>query len=129
VDLAFVLNVQSAAAQAIRITRKTRPRSGGRWKTVTVYAVTSLAAHQARPAELAAFIRCHWQIEALHYIRDVTYREDHSQIRTGSGPAVMAALRNLAIGILKFCGWTNIAQANRRHAQDPGRCLSTLGLT
>jgi predicted transposase YbfD/YdcC len=117
------------AAQAIRITRKTRPRSGGRWKTITVYAVTSLAAHQARPAELAAFIRSHWQIEALHYIRDVTYREDHSQIRTGNGPAVMAALRNLAIGILKFCGWTNIAQANRRHAQDPGRCLSTLGLT
>jgi hypothetical protein len=31
----------------------------------------------------------------------------------------MAALRNLAIGILKFCGWTNIAQANRHHAQDP----------
>jgi hypothetical protein len=92
------------AAQASWITRKTRPRSGGRWKTVTVYAVTSLAAHQARPAELAAFIRSHWQIEALHYIRDVTYREDHSQIGTGSGPAVMAALRNLAIGILKFCG-------------------------
>jgi hypothetical protein len=66
-----------------------------------------------------AFIRCHWQIEAPHYIRDVTYREDHSHIRTGSGPAVMAALRNFAIGILKFCGWTNIAQANRRHAQDP----------
>jgi hypothetical protein len=63
------------------------------------------------------------------HIRDVTYREDRSQIRTGTGPAVMAALRNLAIGVLKFCGWTNIAQANRRHAQDPGRCRSTLGLT
>jgi hypothetical protein len=41
----------------------------------------------------------------------------------------MAALRNLAIGIVKFCGWTNIAHANRRHANDPGRCLATLGLT
>ncbi|GLY92324.1 ISAs1 family transposase [Actinoallomurus iriomotensis] len=117
------------AAQAIRITRKTRPRRSGRYKTVTVYAVTSLAAHQARPEELADFIRSHWQIEALHHIRDVTYREDHSQIHTGNGPAVMAALRNPAIGILKFCGWTNIAQADRRHAQDPGRCLSTLGVT
>ncbi|WP_433501767.1 ISAs1 family transposase (plasmid) [Sphaerimonospora sp. CA-214678] len=117
------------AAQAICITRKVRPRAGGRWKTVTVYAVTSLAPHQARPADLAAWIRAHWQIEALHHIRDVTYREDASQVRTGSGPAVMAALRNLAIGILKFCGWTNIAKANRRHAQDPGRCLATLGIT
>ncbi|MBB4936079.1 hypothetical protein FHR32_000384 [Streptosporangium album] len=106
-----------------------RPRAGGRWKTVTVYAVTSLAPHQARPADLAAWIRAHWQIEALHHIRDVTYREDASQVRTGSGPAVMAALRNLAIGILKFCGRTNIAKANRRHAQDSGRCLATLGIT
>jgi hypothetical protein len=67
-------------------------------------------------------------IEALHYIRDVTYREDASHIRTGSGPAVMAALRNLAIAILKLCGWTNIAKANRRHHQDPRGCLATLGL-
>jgi predicted transposase YbfD/YdcC len=116
------------AAQAIQITRKTRPRRGGRWTTVTVYAITSLHAHQATPGELATWIRQHWQIEALHHIRDVTYREDASQIRTGSGPAVMAALRNLAISILKLCGWTNIAQANRRHLQDARRCLATLGL-
>jgi predicted transposase YbfD/YdcC len=117
------------AAQAIQITRKTRPRRGGRWTTVTVYAITSLDAHQATPGELATWIRQHWQIEALHHIRDVTYREDTSQIRTGSGPAVMAALRNLAVALLKLCGWTNIAQANRRHLQNPRRCLATLGLT
>ncbi|MEV4076655.1 ISAs1 family transposase [Nonomuraea fuscirosea] len=60
------------AVQAIAITRKTRPRHGGRWKSVTVYAITSLAAHHARPEEIAAWIRRHWQIEALHHIRDVT---------------------------------------------------------
>jgi predicted transposase YbfD/YdcC len=117
------------AGQAIAITRKTRPRHGGRWKSVTVYAVTSLAAHHARPEEIATWIRRHWQIEALHHIRDVTYREDASQVRTGSGPAVMATLRNLAIGILKLCGWTNITKANRSHHQDAHRCLATLGLT
>jgi hypothetical protein len=41
----------------------------------------------------------------------------------------MAALRNLAISILKPYGWTNIAQANRRHLQDARRCLATLVLT
>jgi predicted transposase YbfD/YdcC len=117
------------AAQAIRITRKTRPRHGRKHTTVTVYAVTSLTAHQATPAEIATWIRHHWAVEALHYIRDTTYREDASQVRTGSGPAIMAALRNLAIGILKFCGWTNIAKANRRHAHNAIRCCDTLGIT
>jgi predicted transposase YbfD/YdcC len=56
------------AAQAIQVTRRTRPvfaRTGrrGRWRTETVYAITDLAAHQARPAELAVWIRGHWQIE------------------------------------------------------------------
>lgn len=57
------------AAQAICITRKTRPRSGGRWKTVTVYAVTSLDATKPAPEQLAAWIRRRWQIEALRHIR------------------------------------------------------------
>jgi predicted transposase YbfD/YdcC len=117
------------ARQAICITRKVRPRTGGRWTTVTVYAVTSLNAHQATAAQIARWIRSHWRIEALHHIRDVTYREDHSQIRTGSGPAVMAAMRSLAFAILKVCGWTNIAKAIRHHHKDPRRCLATLGLT
>ena len=90
------------AAQAICLTRRVRPLDGGKWRTVTVYAITSLDAHQATPAQLAAWIRGHWQIEALHHLRDVSYGEDASQIRTGSGPQVMATLRNLAIGILKL---------------------------
>jgi DDE_Tnp_1-associated/Transposase DDE domain len=73
------------AAQAICLTRQIRPLDGGRWRTVTVYAITSLDAHQASPAQLAAWIRGHWQIEALHHLRDVSYGEDASQIRTGSG--------------------------------------------
>jgi predicted transposase YbfD/YdcC len=75
------------AAQAIRITRRTRPLPGGKkWRTVTIYAITSLTASQATPAHLAGWIRGHWRIEALHHIRDVTYGEDASQTRTGNGP-------------------------------------------
>ncbi|XVQ07277.1 hypothetical protein ACQP1W_32285 [Spirillospora sp. CA-255316] len=40
------------------VARKTRPRHGGKWKTVTVHAVTSLALHQARPDELAVQGAC-----------------------------------------------------------------------
>ena len=120
------------AAQAIQIRRRRRPLSsqtGQRWSAETSYAVTSLAAHQATPAQLAAWTRGHWAIEALHHIRDITYGEDASQIRTGSGPQVMATLRNLAIAILKPGGYPSIAAACRYHARDATRVLATLGLT
>jgi predicted transposase YbfD/YdcC len=117
------------AVQAIRITRRVRDQKTKKWRTVTVYAITSLTAAQATPAELADFIRGHWAIEALHHIRDVSYTEDASRIRTGTAPHVMASLRNLAIGILHAAGHTNIAKALRRNARDPRRPLNLLGIT
>jgi hypothetical protein len=65
-----------------------------RWRTVVVYAVTSLAHAQASPARLADLLRGHWAIEnGLHWVRDVTFAEDASQVRSGTGPQVMACLR------------------------------------
>ncbi len=108
------------AAQAIQITRSTRKLTGSKWSTEVVYAVTSIPADQAKPAELAAWIRGHWHIEnRLHWVRDVTFAEDHSQIRTAGGPRIMATLRNLAISLLRLTGATNIAQALRYHAWNP----------
>jgi hypothetical protein len=63
----------------------------------TIYATTSLPWRQARADLIAVAIRGHWRIEALHGIRDVSLGEDLAQIRTGSGPAVMATLRNVAV--------------------------------
>jgi predicted transposase YbfD/YdcC len=115
------------AAQAIRVTRRIRPLSGQKkWRTITVYAVTSLTASQATPAQLAGWIRGHWHIEALHHIRDVTYGEDASQVRTGNGPQVMATLRNLVITILRLTGTTSVAAALRYHARRPRRPLHTI---
>jgi hypothetical protein len=86
-----------------------------------------LTATQARPAEIAAIIRGHWLIEdRLQWIRDVTYDEDRSQIRTGKGPRVMASLRNLAITILRLTGETSIAAALRYNARRPSRPLQTI---
>ncbi|MBM7494081.1 putative transposase YbfD/YdcC [Micromonospora luteifusca] len=119
------------AAQAIQIRRRRRrldqPK---RFTTETVYAITDLRVHQAKPAQLASWIRGHWSIEnKIHWVRDVTYDEDRSQIRTGTGPEVMAALRNAAIGALRLTGVTNIAAANRHHARDSTRPLALLGIT
>jgi predicted transposase YbfD/YdcC len=117
------------AAQAIRITRRVRPLTGRRWRTAVVYAITSLTAAQASPARLADWIRGHWGIEALHHIRDTTFAEDASQVRTGTAPRAMASLRNLAIGILCRHGHRNIAAALRRNARDATRVLPLLGIT
>jgi predicted transposase YbfD/YdcC len=117
------------ATQALRITRRVRPLGSRRWRTVVVYAVTSLTAAQAHPARLADWIRGHWGIEALHHIRDVTFAEDASQLRTGTAPRAMASLRNLAIAILHAHGDRNIAAALRRNARDATRVLPLLGIT
>lgn len=127
-----VLTIQTGigfphAAQALQIRhRLDRPR---RFTTETVYAITDLRVHEAKPAQLAAWIRGHWHIEnKIHWVRDVTYDEDRSQIRTGTGPQVMAALRNAAIGALRATGVTNIAAANRHNARDSNRPLRILGI-
>lgn len=72
-----------------------RPGRNGtrKQKTETSYAITSLPAAKARPGQLATWIRGHWKIEnQLHWVRDVTFGEDLSPARTGTGPHVMAAL-------------------------------------
>jgi predicted transposase YbfD/YdcC len=119
------------AAQAIKLVRRRRPlRPGGKWKTVTVYAITSLTAFQADPVLLARWIRGQWSIEnRLHWVRDVSFDEDRSQVRTAHGPQVMAALRNLAITALRLSGATNIAAALRHHARDTSRPLTTYKIT
>ncbi|WP_233527460.1 ISAs1 family transposase [Micromonospora craniellae] len=117
------------AAQALRIRRRRHNPATGRWSTVTVYAITSLTAAAAGPADLADWLRGHWAIEVLHHIRDTTYREDASRLRTGNAPRALATLRNTAISLLRLNGATSIAATLRRNSRDPYRSLQILGLT
>jgi predicted transposase YbfD/YdcC len=101
------------AQQAARIIR-TRTIDG-KTSRETAYLVTSLTAADAQPADLQKWARAEWLIEnQVHNVRDVTFREDLHQARTGTGPAVMATLRNTAIGWHRINGASNIARANRR---------------
>ena len=113
------------AAQAIQITRRRKVK--GKWSRETCYAATSLTITQASHAQLAAIIRGHWGIEdRLHWVRDMDFDEDRSQVRTASGPRIMASLRNLVITILRLAGATSIAPALRYHARRPTRPLRTI---
>jgi predicted transposase YbfD/YdcC len=113
----------TGAAQVAQV-RRTVTKKGK--KTVeVVYLITS--DRTVDPATLAAWVRGHWEIEnKLHWVRDVTYQEDKSLVRTGNAPRVMATLRSLAISLLRLDGHANIAAANRRHARDPQRTLKLL---
>ena len=62
----------------------------------------------------------------LHWVRDVVYDEDRSQIRTGHGPRVMASLRSTAIGLHRLSGATNIAAALRHHARHPDKIITIM---
>jgi predicted transposase YbfD/YdcC len=114
------------ARLAVQIIRRRRPIRSTTWSSETVYAITSLPCHQARPDLITDALRGHWRIEALHWIRDVSFGEDLSQIRTGNGPAVMATLRNFAVSRHRLAGDTNIAHACRRTARHPNRALALL---
>lgn len=88
--------------------------------------ITCLSAHQADPKQLAGYVRGHWGIESLHWIRDVTFDEDRHQLRKGSAPQVIAGLRNLAIGALRTAGRTKIAASLRWVSRNPIRALHIL---
>lgn len=76
--------------------------------------MTSLTREEASPEMLLAILRRHWQIEnRLFYVRDVTFGEDHSQVRQGSLPHVMAAIRNVVIACLRGHGFKWIPAALR----------------
>lgn len=91
------------------------------------WAVTSLDYRQADPALLAAWLQSHWTIEnAVHSVRDVTQGEDHSSSRAGSGPQVMAALRNTALNLNRLDGHANIARAQRQASWRPRTTLQTI---
>jgi predicted transposase YbfD/YdcC len=117
------------ARQAIQIKRRRVSRKTGKATVKTVYAVTSLTAQQATPAQLARLVRDHWQVEALHHVRDTTFADDASQLRTGNAPRAMATWRNLAIGAVRLSGATNIAARLRHNARDATRPLALFGLT
>jgi len=108
-----------AVAQVFRLTRTTRSLSG-RPTVVVSYGITSLDTAVAGPARLLQFVRGHWTIEnRSHWVRDVVFDEDRSQIRSGHAHQVMAALRNAAIALVRRDGSRPIASALRRFAAQP----------
>ncbi|SNQ45372.1 conserved hypothetical protein [Frankia canadensis] len=103
------------AAQVIRIHRWRR-ESGTAPSRQTVYAVTDLTFHQAGGVLLGDLARSHWHVEnKAHYTRDVSFREDHSTVRTGNAPMNLATLRSAVINALRQVGYALVPPGRRDH--------------
>lgn len=120
-------------AKVIRTRTVTRWESDGskrarvtKTSTETVYLITSLTAREAAPEHIAAYIRAHWGIEnQVHWVRDLTLREDSSKVRAASRPANLATLRNAQLGVIRQHGSNDIA-ATRREARHDNDLLHAL---
>lgn len=113
--------------QAIKLERWVHRLSGELESYEVRYGITSLPSEVADAARLLEIARAGWGIEnQSHHIRDVQFREDHSQLRQGHAPQLNAILNNLAIGLLKLSGRKSIAQARRELAYQPEVALDLL---
>ena len=83
------------------------------------YFISSL---ESNAKQLLQAVRTHWEIEnKLHWVLDITFREDDSRVRKGNGPENFAVLRHIALNLLrqetshklsirakrKLAGWDN----------------------
>src|SRR5262245_54521075 len=101
--------------------------TAGKHREEVVYLITNLPSVHASPERLLHLIRGHWRIEnGLHDVRDVTFQEDRSHIRTDQAPQILAALRNLVITLLHRHGSTQIAVTRRWFAFHPEKALAVL---
>jgi hypothetical protein len=116
-------------AQTFRLDRRVVTVTTGKVTKETIYGVTDLSPTQATAADLLAYVRSQWLIEnRSHWERDVVFDEDRSQVRVGSIPELMAALRNTTLGLLRSAGKTHIVAVTRRFQAKPWQALRLLGV-
>ena len=111
--------------QVFRLERERRFK--GKVEVEVIFGITSLPRERAGARELLSLTRGHWGIEnGLHGVRDGTLGEDASRVRKGSGPEVMAALRNIVIFVFKRWGHKSAAEATRHFVCNPQESLEVL---
>ena len=119
----------SVAASATGVSARAPAGREGQETGDVSYAISSLPATDADARRLLSLSRGHWGIEnRLHWVRDVTFDEDRSQVRTGAAPQVLAGLRNLVISLVRRAGHSNVAAALRRHNAHLSEAFDMMGL-
>jgi predicted transposase YbfD/YdcC len=115
------------AAQIFKIRRDVFDHTGQRISKEIVHGITSLGPHEATADAIAHWVRQHWGIEnKIHWVRDVVFAEDHQNSYLGATAHAMALFRNLAIGLIRLAGHTQIKRTLEHIAADRTRILDLL---
>jgi len=111
------------------IERRTEFLRSGAKRTEIAYGLTSLGVDRASPQRLLELNRGHWEIEnRVHYVRDVSFDEDRSRVRAGTGARLMASIRNLVISIFHLLGFHYIPEGLRYFSMRIDLALKLLGI-
>ena len=100
---------------------------GSRVTKEVVYGITSLSPGRASAEKLLLYTRRHWAIEnELHCVRDVAFDEDRCRVRNHRKAQILAAIRNVAITLLRHAGFANIAEGREWCSEERTRPIHML---
>ena len=112
-------------AQVYKIRRTITEK--GEKRIEEAYGITNLPREKANAQRLLELNRKHWHIEnRLHYRRDVTLKEDASQVRTNGVPSVLAALNGGILALMDWLGVKNVPKQMIHLCAQPQEALQLL---
>lgn len=101
--------------------------SGEKTHQEVSYGLTNFTPAEADVSRIGDLLRAHWAIEnRLHWRRDVTLNEDHSQVREHGKPPALAVLNNTTLALMDWLGVRNVPSQMRLYAAHPHLALALL---
>jgi len=99
------------AATVIKVESQTQIKDKTRADTRYYISSATLSAQDAANA-----VRSHWRIESMHWVLDVTFKDDLSRVRTGHGAQNMAIVRHFAFNLVRAMTDKRSLKARRKRA-------------
>ncbi|MBE0515762.1 ISAs1 family transposase [Sulfurimonas sp.] len=96
--------------EIVKVTRNTYLKNTDHFSSEISFYISS---KKMSAREYNIGIRSHWSVESMHYVKDVTFGEDASLIRSGNAPTNFSIIRNIAINVLRRQNYLNFPQAIR----------------
>lgn len=88
----------SGLISIIKIKSETHNKSTGKETHETRWYINSLDLNAEQALHC---VRSHWQVESMHWMLDMTFREDESRIRKGNGALAFNVMRKIALNLFK----------------------------
>jgi len=109
-DLYQIQKEWTSVERIIKITSTTL--SYGKYTTENHFYISSL---KVDAKTFLHIIRSHWKIEnSLHYVKDVSFDEDNSRIRTNQAPLISTMIKSIAINIMNINKISNIKMTRKQ---------------